>query len=110
MPGSLLTVSATVTCPHQGRAAPQPAQSRVFVEGQLVNTLADLYPVVGCPLNISGKPQPCLTIKWLTPATRVRVNGSPVLLQLSTGICQSGEQIPQGPPVVSVVQQRVVGL
>jgi hypothetical protein len=110
MPGSLLTVSATVTCPHQGRAAPQPAQQRVFVAGQPVDTLADLYPVTGCPFTVSGKPQPCVTIRWLTPATRVQVNGSPVLLESSTGICQSAEQIPQGPPQVSVVQHRVVGL
>jgi hypothetical protein len=110
MPGSLLTVSATVTCPHQGRAAPQPAQSRVLAGGQPVDTVADLYPVVGCPLTVSAKPQPCLTVRWVTTATRVRVNGVPVLLQSSTGVCQSGEQIPQGPAVVSVVQQRVVGI
>jgi hypothetical protein len=110
MPGSLLTVGATVTCPHQGRAAPQPAQSRVFVTGQPVDTIADLYPIVGCPLNVSGKPQPCLTIRWATPATRVLVNGSPALLQSSTGICTSGEQVPQGPALVSSVQQRVVGI
>jgi hypothetical protein len=51
-----------------------------------------------------------VTIRWLTPATRVQVNGSPALLESSTGICQSAEQIPQGPPQVSVVQHRVVGL
>jgi hypothetical protein len=44
----------------------------------------------------------------VTPATRVLANGKPVMLQTSAGICQSAEQIPQGAPIVSVVQPRVI--
>ena len=110
MPGRLLHVGATVMCPHGGQATPQPAQARVLVGGRAVTTLADLYTVTGCPLTVSGKPQPCTTVRWTTPATRVRVNGSPALLSASTGICYSAEQVPQGPPVTVVVQQKAVGL
>jgi hypothetical protein len=47
--------------------------------------------------------------KWLVPALRVKVMGQPVILQTSAGLCQSVEQIPQGPPSVTVAQTRVVG-
>ena len=42
------------------------------------------------------------------PGTRVLVGGQPALLQTSTGLCLSAEQIPQGPPTVTVNQSRVI--
>jgi hypothetical protein len=46
------------------------------------------------------------------PSGRVLVMGQPAMLLPSPGvgpgICQSAEQIPQGPPVVSAVQPRVI--
>jgi uncharacterized Zn-binding protein involved in type VI secretion len=110
MPGSLLHVGATVMCPHGGQATPQSSQSRVLVGGQPVAVLADLYTVTGCGFTVAGKPQPCVTVRWFTPAGKVRVNGSPAILSGSTGMCFSAEQIPQGPPAVTVVQQRAVAL
>jgi uncharacterized Zn-binding protein involved in type VI secretion len=107
--GNLLHVGATVNCPHQGRASALPAQSRVLVSGQPVASLADLWTVAGCVFTAGTKPQPCVTVGWVTPAARVQVNGSPALLQSSSGHCQSAERIPQGPPGVVMVQQRVVG-
>jgi hypothetical protein len=38
----------------------------------------------------------------------VLINGTPALIQTSTGICQSVEQIPQGSPTITVTQTRVV--
>lgn len=108
MPGNLVHVGATITCPHGGMAMPQAPGARVMVGGQVVTTLADVYTVAGCPFTVSGKPQPCLTVHWTAPSGRVRVNGSPALVSASTGICSSGEQIPQGPAAVTVVQQRAV--
>jgi hypothetical protein len=47
------------------------------------------------------------------PSTRFLVNAQPALLQPTPGpgpaICQSIEQIPQGPPIVSTFQMRVLG-
>ncbi|MFF2545539.1 hypothetical protein ACFVUY_23610 [Kitasatospora sp. NPDC058063] len=110
MPGNLLHVNATVTCPHGAQATALPSQARVLVAGQAVTATADLYTVTGCPFNVAGKPQPCVTIRWVVPSARIRVNGSPALPQSAVGLCQSTEQVPQGPPVVTVVQQRAVGV
>jgi len=74
-----------------------------------VATMADSFPISGCPFVVSSKPQPCMRIQWLVPASRVKVGGQLVMLQSSSGICQSAEQIPQGPPNVLATQTRVRG-
>lgn len=115
MPGFLLHVNAVMQCAHMAPATTAPTQPRVLVNGQPVATVANIITVAGCPFTIPGpKPQPCVLIKWLMPATRVLVNGQPALLQptpsgAGAGICQSVEQIPQGPPIISMVQTRVIG-
>ncbi|WP_020672145.1 hypothetical protein [Amycolatopsis nigrescens] len=109
MPGNLLHVNATITCPHGGHAAPRPDGTRVLVDGTAVTTLADPYLVTGCPFTVSGKPQPCVRVHWEQPSGRLRLNGSPVLLQSSVGSCLSAEGAPQGSALVVVVQQRGAG-
>jgi hypothetical protein len=115
MPGFLLHVNAIMQCAHMAPATTTPTQTRVLVNGQPVATVSNLITVQGCLFTIPGpKAQPCVLVKWLMPATRVLVNGQPALLQPSpsgvgSGICQSVEQIPQGPPVISMVQTRVLG-
>ena len=55
----------------------------------------------GCAFTVPpSKPQPCLKVQWLVPAARVLVGGQPAILQSSSGLCLSAEQIPQGPPSV----------
>ena len=109
MPGPLFHVGAVAICPHGGQMTTISSNTRVLVSGQPVATLADQYLIAGCAFTVpTGKPQPCVTNQWLTPATRV--HGQPVILQTSTGICFSAEQIPQGPPVVVTTQPRVVGM
>ncbi|WP_370949866.1 PAAR-like protein [Amycolatopsis sp. cg5] len=107
--GNLLHVGATVMCPHGGQATLLPSQSRVQASTQPVATQADVYTIAGCAFAPGGKPQPCVTIQWVTPSARIQVNGQPAILQSSVGLCQSAEKIPQGPPLVTVVQQRAVG-
>ena len=109
MPGSLMHVGATVSCPHGGQATVMPNQSRVLVSGQPVATLASFYTVAGCAFTVGPKPQPCVTTRWLSPSARIQVNGSPALLSTPPGLCQSAEQIPQGPAAVSAVQTKAVG-
>ena len=109
MSGFLLHVGATVICPHGGQVMTISSNSRVRVSGQPVATLSDTYTIVGCPFTVSSKPQPCVRVQWLAPATRVRVNGQPVILQTSSGICQSAEQVPQGSPIATTTQVRVRG-
>lgn len=113
MPGALLHIGITSNCPHGGAVSVVSSNSRVLVGGQPVAVATDQFPIAGCPFQVpvpgGTKPQPCVLVKWGAPATRVKVLGQPVILQTSGGVCQSIEQIPQGPPSVTVVQTRVVG-
>jgi uncharacterized Zn-binding protein involved in type VI secretion len=111
MPGLLFHVGASAICTHGGQVSVISTNARVLVSGTPVATLGDTFVVAGCAFTIPpGKPQPCVKVQWLVPATRVMVNGQPVILQLSTGLCQSAEQIPQGPPTVVATQTRVIGI
>jgi len=118
MPGYLLHVNATAQCTHLAPVAIAPAQTRVLVSAQPVATVNSALTVAGCPFQIplpaGPKPQPCVRVQWSMVSTRVLVMGQPVLLQPSPGtgpgICQSAEQIPQGPPNVNTVQMRVTGM
>lgn len=114
MPGFLVHVGAQGMCPHAGQITFTTSNTRVLVNGQPAVTLADVFTIAGCPFQVPAgpttKPQPCVTGRWIAPATRVLINGQPAILQASSGLCQSVEQIPQGPPAVTVVQTRVSGL
>lgn len=109
MPGFLVHVGATAICPHGGQVSVVSTNSRVLVSGQQAATMGDTYLIAGCAFNISGSPHPCVKVQWLVPASRVLVNGQAVILQTSTGICQSADQTPQGPPNIVTTQMRVRG-
>jgi hypothetical protein len=115
MPGFLLHVNAVMQCTHFAPATTAPTQPRVLVSGQPVATASNIITVAGCPFTVPGpKPQPCVTVKWLMLSIRVLVNGQPALLQPTPtgpgpGICQSSEQIPQGSPIIGMVQTRAIG-
>jgi hypothetical protein len=110
MSGQLYHVSAQAICPHGGQVTAIASNQRVLVGGQPVTTLSDTYLVAGCAFTIPpSKPQPCTKVQWLVPAARVLVGGQPAILKTSSGICQSAEQIPQGPPSVLVTQMRASG-
>jgi hypothetical protein len=72
-------------------------------------TLADQYLIAGCVFNVSGAPHPCVRVQWLVPAVRVTASLMPLILQTSVGLCLAADQAPQGPPVVSSTQPRVLG-
>jgi len=103
-----------MNCPHGGLATIAPSQPRVVVSGQPIATMASVISVAGCVFTVPGpKPQPCVLIKWAMPSTRFLVGGQPAALVPAPGpgpgIAQSAEQIPAGPPIVGVVQARVIG-
>jgi uncharacterized Zn-binding protein involved in type VI secretion len=110
MPGPLFHFGGTAICPHGGQVTVISTNTRVLVSGQPVATLSDNYLVAGCAFTAGPKPQPCVKVQWLVPATRVLVNGQPAIIQTSMGICQSVEQIPQGPPTIVACQPRVIGI
>jgi hypothetical protein len=108
MPGPVVHVGAVATCPHGGSLTIVSSNSRVLVSGMQVATVADTFVVAGCAFTVPpGKPQPCVSARFTVPAARVKVLGQPVILQSSVGICQSAEQIPQGPPLIASTQVRV---
>jgi hypothetical protein len=107
MPGFLLHLGATVMCSHGGQAQPTVVSPRVMVSGQPVVTLSAPYVVAGCalppPIAANG---PCVTAQFVMGATRVLVDGLPVLLMDSQAIC-----VPTGTPlIVAVTQPRVSGM
>jgi uncharacterized Zn-binding protein involved in type VI secretion len=110
MPTPLVQVGASGMCPHGGQLSIISTNVRVTVGGQPLATLGDQFLIAGCAFTIPpGKPQPCLKVQWLVPAGRVTIGGQPAILQTSSGLCLTAEQIPQGPPTVTVAQMRVLG-
>jgi len=111
MPGFLFHVGATAICPHGGQVQTISTNTRVLVNGMQAATMGDVFLVAGCAFTVPpGKPQPCIKVLWLVPSARILINGQPAILQTSTGLCQSPEQIPQGPPTIIVTQPRVAGM
>lgn len=118
MPGFLMHVNAQIQCTHGAVATVAPSQPRVLASGQPVATMSSLIGVAGCPFQIpvpgGTKPQPCVTVKWAMASARVTLLGQPIALLPAPGsgpaTCLSVEQIPAGPPLVAVVQQRVIAL
>lgn len=112
MPGLVLQAKAGCQCAHAAPAKITPAQSRVLVSGQPVVTMASQITVTGCPFQAGTKPQPCVTIRWSMASLRVLVGGVPAMLLPAPGpgpaVCLSAEQLPQGPPMLSAVQPRVI--
>jgi hypothetical protein len=109
MPGFLLDAGASITCPHGGTGAPSPSSTRVKLGGKPPLLVGDLVSIAGCAFNVSGAPSPCLRVQWVMPATRVRAEGSPVLLSSSVGLCVNAAGAPQGTALVSGFQTRVQG-
>jgi hypothetical protein len=118
MPGLLLHANAIAQCTHVGPVTIAPGQMRVLVSTQPVATAAATITVAGCPFQVptpgGPKPQPCVRVQWTMMSTRVFASGQPVLLQPTPsgpgpGVCQSAEQIPQGPPTINTMQTRVLG-
>jgi hypothetical protein len=106
MPGTLLHFGATVLCAHGGQAQPTVPNPRVLVSGQPTVTLSCPYVIAGCafPPPIAGN-GPCVTAQFVTSATRVLSNGTPLLLMDSQAICA-----PTGTPLMIILTQfRVTG-
>jgi hypothetical protein len=111
MANLFLHVGATAMCPHGGQVTTVPGNPRVLVGGQPTATLSDQFLIAGCAFTLPGpKPSPCMTVRWIMPATRVLAGGQPVILRTSVGLSLSPEQLPQGPPSVVVTQVRTGGL
>lgn len=109
----LLHVGFTCMCPHGGQVQATASSQRVKLGGQAAVTVSDTFTISACPFQIpvgpGTKPQPCIKVQWVSPAVRVTIEKKPALTTTSSGLCLSAEQIPQGPPNVTVTQVRAKG-
>jgi uncharacterized Zn-binding protein involved in type VI secretion len=109
MSAPILQQGCTIMCPHGAAASVVNTNTRVKVGGGFALLATDIYSVSGCPFQVGTKPQPCLTIEWVSEAQKVTVAGKPVLLQTSQGLCKSAEQLVQGTAIIVGVQTSVMG-
>jgi hypothetical protein len=105
----ILDMGCTISCPHGGQAEVIPGNTQVNVGGNFALLVEDTMLISGCSFTVGNVPQPCLTIQWTAPAASVSVNGTPVLLQTSVGLCLNEDDLPQGTAIVSGVQTKVSG-
>ena len=104
----ILTTSSTVMCPHGGQAQLYSSNSSASVSNAPILLQTDTHPVVGCAFS-PGTYSPCVSIRWVTGATRTSINNIPVLLQNSVGLCLNAAQAPQGKAIVVQTQQTAKG-
>ncbi|MFO0952903.1 MAG: hypothetical protein U0835_17485 [Isosphaeraceae bacterium] len=109
MPAAVLQLGCTIQCPHGGTVTAVTANAHVKVGGAFALLSTDTFTVAGCPFILGLVPHPCVLVRWTLPALRVKVNGTPVLLASSVGLCVAADQAPQGAAVVSGVQTKVKG-
>jgi hypothetical protein len=108
MAGFAITTAASLRCPHGGIVSIQTTNTKTSADRTFAARQNDIFTIAGCPFTLPGPtPSPCVTVRWLVPDVRVRVNGTFTLSQGSTGLCLSGLQVPQGPVVVVSTQTSV---
>lgn len=115
MPGHLLTQDSAIICPHGATVETETVTPRVRVAGACVLRQDGVSTVAGCPFTPFGGSGPtglqhtitgalpCLTVTWEPGTTRVRSEGSPLLLDTSQGSTSPQTGVAQ----VTGVQQRV---
>jgi hypothetical protein len=106
----ILTTTSTVLCPHAGQAQLLTTDTVAIIDGAPALLLTDVHLIVGCTFAPGGVYTPCVRIQWVLGATLTNVNGVPVLLQNSIGLCLNAFQAPQGTAIVAQVQQRAWGI
>jgi hypothetical protein len=104
MAGNTLNINSTLQCPHGGLVQIISANARVKAGGAFAALATDQYVIAGCPFVVGIVPMPCLTVQWILPDLRVKVNGTPTLSQSSVGLCLNGLQVPQGPVLITNAQ------
>jgi len=102
----ILDAGTTITCPHGGRVTVAPRATRVSLAGKPPLLVDDTAVIAACPF-VAGAPSPCLSVRWVMPATRVTVESSPVLLSSSIALCLNVANAPQGTALLTGFQTRV---
>jgi hypothetical protein len=103
----LLTISATVQCPHGGQGKISPSQT-VVKAGSAVCTEADQVTITGCSFTIGPTPSPCVSVQWQSASTSCKAGGTAILTTGSQGLCLNAASAPQGPVVLGPAQSSAV--
>jgi len=106
----VLTVSSTIQCQHGASATVSPSQTDALADNSPILTESDVHTVSGCPFNVSGSPQPCVTIAWSAGSQKVSVKGNKVLTRSSVGQCKSAPGAVQGVAIIANTQTKVKAL
>jgi hypothetical protein len=107
----ILTTLSQANCPHGGTVILATTSDALCqIDGGFALLETDVHVVAGCPFTIGLLYHPCVTVRWSAGATQAKVNGIPVLLQTSVGVCYAADQAPQGVAIVSQTQQLANGL
>jgi hypothetical protein len=105
MPGPVLTMQASILCPHGGQVTPTGASNALLIDGAPVLTIATSGVVVGCPaVGQQNEPMPCTTVQFMPDADLI-VGGELVLTMSVNSVC-----MPHGQPaqIVDPGQWRVL--
>ena len=103
---NVLTTGDLMICPHGGSVSLASSQLRAHA-GSPVLRPSDTFTVMGCPLNVSGAPHPCVRVVWVSFASRMRAGGEFVLTRDSVGMCTAVDGAPQGAVVIQMTQSKV---
>lgn len=106
---ALLTVASTLTCPHGGTVIGTPGSTRSQAQSPVLR-VSDTFLIVGCSFQIAGVPNPCVSVRWVQGATRVKHSGDFALNEQSVGLCVSGTQAAQGAVIIDATQTAGSGL
>ena len=109
MSGKLLTVAASLQCPHVGTVSITSSNTKVKAGGDFAALASDSFLISGCPFQIPATPpipSPCVTVQWLVTNVKTKVGGAMTLGTGCTGMCFSALQVPQGPVIIGTTQPR----
>jgi hypothetical protein len=106
---ALLTAASTLMCPHGGTVIATPSSTRAAAGSPILRG-SDTFTIAGCTFQVSGAPNPCVSVSWVQTASRVQHAGDFVLNEASVGLCLAGDQAPQGTVLIAATQAAVGGL
>lgn len=107
---ALLNTSSVMMCPHGGTVSVTSSNSKAKAGGDFILRPSDTFTIAGCPLNISGAPHPCVSVKWVVSGRRSKAASDFTLNSDSVGLCQAGDQAPQGTVLINFTQSKVSGM
>jgi hypothetical protein len=96
-------------CPHGGQITAITSNMRTNAMGDPILTSSDTFTVAGCPFIIGTMPHPCIQVKWIVSAMRVKVSSNQALTMQSVGLCIAADQAPQGSVIMAYTQVRASG-